>query len=51
MGDGEIVPPEGIPHVSAYLKATAHILPVLFELYEGRMTGWKRLNKQQMELI
>ncbi|MFD3245616.1 hypothetical protein [Rahnella aquatilis] len=34
LENGEIVPPEGIPQVSAYLKATAHLLPVLFELSE-----------------
>lgn len=34
LENGELLPPEGILQVSAYLKASAHILPVLFELSE-----------------
>ncbi|MBF7957412.1 hypothetical protein IV431_17780 [Rahnella victoriana] len=30
----EILPPEGVAQVSSYLKASAHLLPALFELSE-----------------
>lgn len=30
----EALPPEGIPQLSAYLKATAHLLPMLLEVCE-----------------
>ncbi|CAM3572072.1 hypothetical protein [Rahnella] len=39
LENGEIVPPEGIPQISAYLKATAHLVPVLFELSERANDG------------
>ncbi|MBU9808787.1 hypothetical protein J1781_18845 [Rahnella sp. C60] len=45
LENGEIVPPEGIPQVSAYLKATAHLLPVLFELSERANGGLGKAGK------
>ncbi|WP_413528197.1 hypothetical protein [Rahnella inusitata] len=39
LENSEILPPEGILQVSAYLKATAHVLPVLFELCERANDG------------
>jgi len=41
----EILPPEGIRQVSAYLKASAHLLPVLFELNEQANQGLTRGKK------
>ena len=34
LENSELLPPEGITQVSAYLKASAHVLPALFELSE-----------------
>ncbi|WP_411267862.1 hypothetical protein [Ewingella americana] len=34
LENSEIVPPEGVPQISAYLKAVAHLVPLLFELNE-----------------
>ena len=34
LENSEILPPEGVTQVSAYLKASAHLLPALFELSE-----------------
>ncbi|GAB2949972.1 hypothetical protein GCM10011328_40490 [Hafnia psychrotolerans] len=34
LENSEILPPEGVVQVSAYLKASAHLLPALFELSE-----------------
>lgn len=34
LESGELLPPEGVAQVSAYIKATAHVLPALFELSE-----------------
>ncbi|MCW2104268.1 UNVERIFIED_ORG: hypothetical protein M2402_001415 [Rahnella aquatilis] len=45
LENGEILPPEGIPQVSAYLKATAHLLPVLFELSERANDGLGKAGK------
>lgn len=38
----EIVPPEGVSQLSAFLKATAHLMPALFELCEKANDGSKR---------
>lgn len=37
----EVVPPEGVSQLSAYLKASAHLLPALFELCEKANNGRK----------
>ena len=34
LENSEIMPPEGVPQISAYLKAVAHVLPLLFVLNE-----------------
>jgi len=34
LENSELLPPEGISQVSAYLKASAHLLPAQFELSE-----------------
>lgn len=34
LASGELLPPQGILQVSAYLNASAHLLPALFELSE-----------------
>ncbi|MBU9825593.1 hypothetical protein [Rahnella perminowiae] len=34
LENSELLPPEGVSQVSAYLKASAHLLPALFELSE-----------------
>jgi hypothetical protein len=39
LENSEIIPPAGVPQISAYLKATAHLLPLLFELHERASDG------------
>lgn len=34
LENSELLPPEGVAQVSGYLKASAHLLPALFELSE-----------------
>lgn len=34
LENSEILPPEGVTQLSAYLKASGHLLPALFELSE-----------------
>lgn len=41
----EALPPEGIPQVSAYLKATAHLLPMLLEVCEQVNVGLEKTAK------
>lgn len=38
----EVVPPGGVSQISAYLKASAHLLPALFELCEKSNNGRKQ---------
>ena len=45
LENSEIVPPEGIAQVSAYLIASAHLLPVLFELSEQANCGLAKTKK------
>jgi hypothetical protein len=44
----EMVPPEGVLQLSAYLKASAHLLPALFELCEKSNNG--RRQEQAMKV-
>jgi hypothetical protein len=41
----EVIPPEGIAQVSGYLKASAHLIPVLFELCEQANSSLMRMKK------
>ena len=45
LENSEILPPEGITQVCDYLKASAHLLPVLFELCEQANNGLSRSKK------
>jgi len=43
LESGELLPPQGIVQVSAYLNASAHLLPAFFELSEQagiQITRW-----------
>lgn len=41
----EMLPPEGIAQVSSYLKASAHLIPALFELCEKANNGLANIRK------
>ena len=41
----ETLPPEGIAQVSGYLKASAHLIPALFELCEKANNGLAKTRK------
>lgn len=45
LENGDLLPPEGIQQVSNYLKASAHLLPVLFELSEKANDGLAKTKK------
>lgn len=45
LENSEALPPAGIPQVSAYLKAAAHLMPMLFELCEQANNGLVKARK------
>lgn len=47
----EVVPPEGVLQISAYLKATAHLMPMLFELCEQANSRLAKTNKMTANLL